>query len=304
MRKGQMASLLGSLSVLVVVALTIGTVGAHQELVDADDQVSEDNVVVLSNAHASEDRYAVLYADDGGDSGRIVGYTHVSRGTYFGVRIEIDEEFWAASEGTLTLRPRLHSDDGDGQFEPSDDRIVEEALTMGGSFQVRKSTNGNVSVVPGDVGFEGDEGVMTLRRVELATDGFVVLHVDEGGEPGEPVGWTPLRAGAHEDVPVALDEAFLQNHSGGVRLWATVHSDDGDGQFDADDPPVRVGGSPAGSRFYTEKIQYGEPRGADASIAFGEFDIPETFVEFAIPAALVVVLLTVSMLIRRRLDHQ
>jgi hypothetical protein len=70
------------------------------------------------------------------------------------------------------------------------------------------------------------------------------------------VGVTQLDAGEHTNVSVGLDDAFFTSRPANATfsLWARVYVDDGDGTFDADDRPVRVGEEPVGTRFGVEKV--------------------------------------------------
>ena len=72
--------------------------------------------------------------------------------------------------------------------------------------------------------------------------GWLVIRADAGGEPGDVLGYAPLREGeSEEDVAVPLDEPV-----GSGTLYAVVHAEepaDGDFTFPDGDPPVEANGS-------------------------------------------------------------
>lgn len=234
----------------VLLALVSQAVGAHGAYITADDQVSADGEVVVRNVHVLVDRYVVLYAGDD-EPERIVGHAAVSAGSNSAVSIDTADGYWTAVEGNVTVWALLHSRDGDGRFDPSVDRPLESARHDGARFTVRKSRRGDANVVPAPTGgIDTDDATIALRRVELPTDGFVVLHADDGDAAGEVVGRTALDAGLHEDVDVAIDEAFFRGQSGQFPLRAVVYADDGDGEFGPGDRPVGVGDSVVESPFF------------------------------------------------------
>ena len=87
----------------------------------------------------------------------------------------------------------------------------------------------------------GDGTTVTVARAEISgVDGWVAIHADNNGQPGEVLGHAPLRDGENTDVAVQLDK---RTPSG--RLYAMVHSDDPDDDrytFPDGDPPVEADG--------------------------------------------------------------
>jgi hypothetical protein len=65
--------------------------------------------------------------------------------------------------------------------------------------------------------------------------GYVVIHADDGGVPGRIIGTSELRSEGGEQFEVSLSEALVD----GQVYYAMLHTDDGDGSFDAaKDAPV------------------------------------------------------------------
>lgn len=80
-----------------------------------------------------------------------------------------------------------------------------------------------------------DQVVITGRK------GWVVIHADAGGVPGEVIGVSPLVGpGSVSDLRVVLRTPLTAS----ARVFAMVHLDDGRGVYDypAGDPPATVGG--------------------------------------------------------------
>jgi len=71
----------------------------------------------------------------------------------------------------------------------------------------------------------------------LAGGGYVVIHEESGGKPGAIVGNSnTLPQGERRDFEATLSRESVD----GETLYAMLHSDNGDGAFNAaDDPPIR-----------------------------------------------------------------
>lgn len=73
------------------------------------------------------------------------------------------------------------------------------------------------------------DGTVVAETAASLTSGFLVVRADAGGRPGAPLGHTSLDGAAFRtDVAVALDSPLADART----LWAVVHVDDGDGEFD------------------------------------------------------------------------
>ena len=71
-------------------------------------------------------------------------------------------------------------------------------------------------------------------------DGWVAVHADDNGRPGEVLEYAPLREGENADVAVRLDRPASSG-----RLYAMVHADSPDDDrytFPNGDPPVEADG--------------------------------------------------------------
>lgn len=80
--------------------------------------------------------------------------------------------------------------------------------------------------------------------------GYAVVHVDEGGRIGKPVGHVEVRTGREQAYAIDVNESFLSQVEGTASVWVVLHGTDGDGEFEpGDDEPIRgIGTGPASDR--------------------------------------------------------
>lgn len=100
------------------------------------------------------------------------------------------------------------------------------------------------------------DGTVLVETAFIAVDGWVVLHADANGEPGDPIGHTAISAegGLHTDVPVTVAPEVWANWTGAHELWVVLHRDDGDGVFEPEaDNALSTFGEPAGERLTVER---------------------------------------------------
>lgn len=81
---------------------------------------------------------------------------------------------------------------------------------------------------------------ITVESLYLDQPGFVVVHADADGSPGEVIGNSELLEGEVTNLVVSIDETLA-----GSRVHAMLHYDDGDGVYTSldEDIPVRAEGS-------------------------------------------------------------
>lgn len=243
-----------SAAVVVAVCLLLATataplpVSAHTNDVRVDPQVSTDGTVVVETVFIAEDGWLVLHADENGSLGAPIGHTAVSSegGLKQDYPVTVDGEHWADWE-TSRVHAALHTDDGDGTFEPGEDAVLTsfgdpatDAFTLG--------AGDGALVTAREFGPQETAGRnLTVRQARLPADGYLIARntteiAPFEYEPTDPVGVTALPAGNHDNVTVALNRSFYRSTDRDFRVAFTVYRDDGDGRFDGDDEPVRVAG--------------------------------------------------------------
>ncbi len=86
---------------------------------------------------------------------------------------------------------------------------------------------------------------LVVESVFVSQDAHVVVHRDDGGEPGAVLGVASVTDGFHANLGVPLDS--LPDDE--TTVWVVLHEDNGDGEFDPDDdPPMGSFGSDAASQ--------------------------------------------------------
>jgi len=83
------------------------------------------------------------------------------------------------------------------------------------------------------------EGAVTIKKVNAAVDGFMVIHAQAEGKAGPVIGYTAVPAGESKDVKVEVDAAQATS-----TLYAMLHVDEGvkgTYEFPGADGPAKEG---------------------------------------------------------------
>jgi hypothetical protein len=136
-----------------------------------------------------------------------------------------------------------------GVFEPQNDTpLVMNGTEVRTSFTVtvNQTTTQNISISIQQLQQLLVNGSITVDNVSgVERDGWLVIHNDSNGTPGEVIGYAPVQAGANNNITVVLNETALQNITTGT-YFAMLHVDLGTpGVFEPDlDIPVEMNGEP------------------------------------------------------------
>jgi hypothetical protein len=155
--------------------------------------------------------FIVLYSDEGGAPGAVIGATDVLSP---GVIASVPVSFFVPLEADSVVHAQVHIDmDRDEAFtyEPPDAFIDVPATFANGEVASVPALIGLLPpVAPAVLGFSeqritGD--AITISSVDLPAAGFVVLREDDLGRPGRFLGVSDLLpAGVTTDLEVAFDE--------------------------------------------------------------------------------------------------
>lgn len=205
--------------------------------------VDEAGTIMISNATLPEAGWVVVYSDEDGEPGEVLGYAPAGPGSSTDIPVTIDPYL-----ATDTLHVRLHENAGEvGEFEfPGPDEPVapEETATATFAVDIRIPVPA-IAVSDQEVGDE--QGQVAVDAVTAPRPGWVVLYADAAGERGEVLGQTPVDEGDSENVVVDFD----WRQATGI-LHVVLHEDAGaPGRFEpaeADEPFV-VGGEPVAASF-------------------------------------------------------
>jgi hypothetical protein len=95
------------------------------------------------------------------------------------------------------------------------------------------------------------DGTVVVEELFLLERGYLALHENDGGEPGEILGHVAVEEGYHCGVTVSLDESWWADAADNESVVAVLHRDAESGdEFDpAVDTPLSSFGEVAGSAF-------------------------------------------------------
>lgn len=207
--------------------------------------VDEDGQFVVSRVFALEDGWLVVYADDEGAPGEVLGHVPIEAGESSDVVVPLD-----AFGVTPVLHVRLHEDSGEsGEFEYPQ---ADEPLEVDGE-EVAAAVDVDVRVVVPAVAVAdqtlGQDGQVVVDSVTAAAPGWVAVHADDGGEPGQRLGLSPVPEGESNNVTVRFNWRETTR-----RLHAVLYADNGEqGLFEAEaDTVVAIDEEPITASFIVE----------------------------------------------------
>ncbi|WP_255151835.1 DUF7282 domain-containing protein [Halorarius halobius] len=94
------------------------------------------------------------------------------------------------------------------------------------------------------------DGRLVAETAFVAVDGYLVVHRDDDGAVGEPIGHAPISqaGGLKTDVSVTVADGAWDDWTTD-EAWLVLHTSDGDGEFEPDDDEMLTTfGQPAGER--------------------------------------------------------
>ncbi|MRS11816.1 MAG: hypothetical protein EG823_01930 [Actinobacteria bacterium] len=200
----------------------------------AEEQLDVDTLVV-DRVLAPGDAWIVVHLDDNGKPGMRVGLAHVDKGESTDVEVELE------GVTTANVIVAVHADRAEaGEFDfdmmnakmsPDrpyfvDEKELAKVVTVR-EFGV-KAEDGTAAIEVADQ--DVSTGTLTVDRALAPTDGWIVVHLDDEGAPGQRVGLLRIPAGESlasivELYPIPLTET----------LFVAVHADRGEaGLFEFD----------------------------------------------------------------------
>lgn len=170
--------------------------------ISVTDQVLEDDgLIVVSEVTAVEPGWLVIYGDEAGSPGQVLGYSAVQEGQNQDITIEIDP--LAATE---TLHALLHIDAGESgvfDFPGPDNPTQAESETIGAMFVVDKRA-AIPSITISDQEISAD-GLVLISNVVSTGPGWIVLYQNEDGELGRMMGYLPVEAGENVNLSIPVN---------------------------------------------------------------------------------------------------
>ncbi|MCB0183636.1 MAG: peptidyl-prolyl cis-trans isomerase, partial [Caldilineaceae bacterium] len=200
----------------------------------ADQELHADLVTLLA-VSSDGPGWVVLYADDNGAPGVLLGESTVPNGASTGVTIEIDP-----ANATETLHAVLYEDNGiEGAFEVPDPDTP--AMRNGEPVEESFSLDLTTAEFP-HIAIHNQqitEGRVVVDAVVSDGPGWVAIHNNAGGYAGDStigpiIGASPVVDGVNRDVIVDIDMAQATG-----TLYATLYAVDAEEPVTVDGEPVR-----------------------------------------------------------------
>ncbi|MBU1866760.1 MAG: hypothetical protein KKE89_10125 [Actinobacteria bacterium] len=197
------------------------------------DQMTDGAGVVVDSVTLPSPGFVVLYGDEGGSPGAVIGATQIISA---GVIANVPVSFFVPIEANTVVHAQVHVDiDRDEAFtyEPPDAFIDLPGTLANGEVAAAEATVTLLAPIsPAAVTFAEQRTlgqVVEVLAVELPSPGFVVIREDDFGEAGRILGTSDLLpAGTSSDVPVTLNRALTIS----AVLYASLYIDrDGDGSL-------------------------------------------------------------------------
>jgi hypothetical protein len=167
----------------------------------SDQSMDEDGRLTVDLVVAAKPGWIVIQTQAAGGASAVLGYAPVDEGENEQVEVTIE----AAGAGPL-LRAVLHVDEGSsGEFEfPGPDQPVQiDSETAAAAFEVDFSAfEPAIEVSDQDV---AEDGVVTFESVVSNGPGWLVLYLDDDGEPGDMVEYMPISPGINEALTMAIN---------------------------------------------------------------------------------------------------
>ncbi|MBI5959461.1 MAG: cupredoxin domain-containing protein [Chloroflexi bacterium] len=204
------------------------------------DQLITSGQFAISSVTSPQNGWLAIHADESGTPGEVLGYTAVNDGTTADLSVTLSDAV------TPIVWPVLHADTGiAGEFEFGTVEGADEAISVGNQNAALPIwTAPHVRVYDQPLGTSNE---LWFSQVLLDQSGWLVIHADDGGAPGEVLGYSSvLPVGLSTGVVVVIEPSTIGN-----TVWAMLHYDTGTaatyefGEVDGADMPVLdAGGSP------------------------------------------------------------
>lgn len=204
------------------------------------EQRTEGAGVVFESVTMPAPGFVVLYEDEGGSPGEIIGTSDILSA---GVIANVPVSFFVPLDGGAVVHAQIHIDMDRNEaftYEPPDAFVDVPAVKANGEVALVMATIGLLPPIsPASVTF-GEQRIIgdavTVASADLPAAGFVVIREDDQGGPGRILGISDLLpAGTSTDIEVVFDDTLGLT----TVMFASVYIDrDADGILTLGDDPV------------------------------------------------------------------
>ena len=209
----------------------------------SDQELRDDGRLIIERVEASQPGWIVIYGDEDGDPGDIMAFAEVARGVTGDLVVEVDP-----LRATPHLYAILHSDEGEaGVFEfPGPDSPVQvDDEAVAAEFMVEIIVRLPSLVVADQLLTE--EETIVIDSVVIGQNGWIALHMDEDGQPGQMLSYLPLLTGETKGLTLSLNWRVATPY-----LHAVLYLDAGKAGVFEDleiDAPLLIDDQPVANRF-------------------------------------------------------
>jgi hypothetical protein len=176
-----------------------------------------DGKIVVERATSQGPGWLVVYRDDEGLTGNIIGFSPLEDGDNQQIEVEL-----LTSEVSAVLHIIIHEDDGTiGEFDfPAGDGPMRfHGRIPPNPFSFRTDT-GNYLILKDQP--LSDDNTITVSLIVVDVDSWVTIHTNSASQLGEIIGMLWLPAGLHRDVELELD-----TESTTTTMYVVLHLDTG-----------------------------------------------------------------------------
>jgi len=203
---------------------------------DATMGETETAVLVADGVLSDGPGWLVVHADDGsGAPGAVIGFAPVMDGYNSDVMVEL-----AIEDVTPVVFPMLHVDTGEaGVYEFGTVEGADAPVTVNDAVVVTSITTMPTITYAATL----DGTTLVVQSAVIDAPGWLVIHADNDGAPGEVLGFAPLAAGLNTNIVIELDETMMTDN-----VFPMLHYDTGEfgvyefGTVEGEDGPVVVNG--------------------------------------------------------------
>jgi hypothetical protein len=204
-----------------------------QIVLHGDGMTPSDTAVVHVASVVSEGPgIVVIHANDNGNAGAILGAAFVPDGLTQNIDVELD----TTQTITPVVWPMLHIDAGTvGTYDGLDVDTVASADNQPVTFTINDAPS--LTLVDGPL----VDGKLHVKKAVIDAPGWLAIHADNNGQPGEVIGTALLHPGANWDIMIDVDAA-----KAGSKVFPMLHYDTGEvgvyefGTVEGADAPVFV----------------------------------------------------------------
>ena len=180
-----------------------------------------DNAIVVERVISNGPGWLVVYRDEEGQTGNIIGFAPLEDGLNEQIAVEI-----LTSDVSAVLHIIIHQDDGTlGEFDfPAGDGPMRfQGQIPANPFSFR-TDSGNYLILEDQP--LSAANTITISLIVIDVDAWVTVRTSSAAESGEIIGLLWLPAGLHRDVAIEIDPDLTT-----ITMYIVLHLDIGQPQF-------------------------------------------------------------------------